>query len=121
VLVVAAALALALAAGEAHAAPVGDPGRGRDLYVERCVLCHGSSGQGWDWSQKVARPPVDVPDLAQVAPQRSDAYLFAIIKDGGEAVARTRFMPPFGFQLSDAEVWDIVAYVRALSRTGTPR
>ncbi|MGH7309493.1 MAG: c-type cytochrome [Candidatus Rokuibacteriota bacterium] len=120
-LAVAAVLALALVTGEARAASPGDAGRGRELYAERCVLCHGGHGQGWDWSQKVAQPPVPVPDLAQVTPQRSDAYLFAIVKDGGEAVERTRFMPPFGFQLSDEEVWDLVAYMRALSRAGPPR
>lgn len=120
-LVVAAVLALALAAGEARTAFSGDPDRGRDLYVERCVLCHGERGQGWDWSQKVARPPVPVADLVRVTPTRSDAYLFEIVKHGGEAVGRTRFMPPFGFQLSDQEVWDLVAYMRVLSRPSAPR
>ncbi|MGH7312789.1 MAG: c-type cytochrome [Candidatus Rokuibacteriota bacterium] len=117
----AAVLALALATGEAQAASPGDPGRGRELYAERCVLCHGGRGQGWDWSQKVATPPVPVADLTQVTSERSDAYLFEIVKDGGEAVGRTRFMPPFGFQLNDQDVWDLVAYMRALSRAGAPR
>ncbi len=84
------------------------------MYLEKCALCHGSQGEGWDWSKKVARPPVPVPDLAAVAPQRSDQFLFDIVKDGGEGVGKTRFMPPFGFQLNDQEVWDLVAYMRAL-------
>ena len=120
-LVVAAALALALAAGETRTGSPGDPERGRELYAERCVLCHGERGQGWDWSQKVARPPVPVADLSRITPTRSDAYLFEIVKHGGEAVGRTRFMPPFGFQLSDGEVWDLVAYMRVLSRAGATR
>lgn len=91
-----------------------DPARGREIYEERCVLCHGSQGEGWDWSKKAA-PPIPVPDLAETAPQRSDRYLFAVIKDGGEGVGRTKFMPPFGFELSDREVWDLVAYLRTLS------
>ncbi|MGH7824981.1 MAG: c-type cytochrome [Candidatus Binatia bacterium] len=97
------------------AQPKGDPKRGEDLYVERCVLCHGSQGQGWDWTKKVAEPPVPVPDLAEAAPQRSDRFLFEIVKGGGEAVGQTRFMPGFGFELSDKDVWDIVAYVRTLN------
>ncbi len=100
----------------ASAQPTGDPGRGRELYAEKCVLCHGGQGQGWDWGKKVARPPVPVPDLARVAPERSDRYLFDVIKGGGEAVGRTRFMPGFGFQLSDEEIWHLVAYVRSLAR-----
>jgi mono/diheme cytochrome c family protein len=94
----------------------GDPGRGVELYRERCMLCHGGQGEGWDWSKKVEKPPVPVPDLAQVAPERSDQYLFDVVKEGGEAVGRTRFMPPFGFQLTDEQVWDLVAYMRSLAK-----
>ncbi len=101
-------------AGTVLAQDKGDARKGRELYQEKCVLCHGGQGEGWDWTKKVARPPVPVPDLAAVAPQRSDQFLFDIIKDGGEAVGKTRFMPPFGFQLNDQEVWDLVAYMRAL-------
>jgi mono/diheme cytochrome c family protein len=92
----------------------GDAKRGQDFYLEKCVLCHGSQGEGWDWTKKVAKPPVPVADLAQAAPQKSDQYLFDVVKGGGEAVGKTRFMPPFGFQLSDQEVWDLVAFMRSL-------
>lgn len=91
----------------------GDARKGQDLYLEKCVLCHGSQGEGWDWSTK-ALPPIPVPDLAKTAPKQSDQYLFDIVKAGGEAVGKTRFMPPFGFDLSDQEVWDVVAYLRGL-------
>jgi mono/diheme cytochrome c family protein len=94
----------------------GDPKRGEDLYVERCVLCHGSQGRGWDWSKRVEKPPLPIPDLTKVVPQRSDQYLFDIIHGGGEAVGKTRLMPPFGFQLSDTEIWNIVAYTRTLGK-----
>lgn len=109
-----AGLGPALIAGTPDARARGDVERGRALYAERCALCHGAQGQGWDWAKKVTTPPVPVPDLARAAPERSDEFLFQIVKDGGEAVGRTRFMPPFGFQLSEDEVWDLVAYIRAL-------
>lgn len=105
-----------LLAGPASAQPRGDAKNGRELYLEKCTLCHGGQGEGWDWTKKVAKPPVPVPDLAQVAPQRSDQFLFDVVKGGGEAVGKTRFMPPFEFQLSDQEVRDLVAYMRSLSR-----
>jgi mono/diheme cytochrome c family protein len=111
------AVVLALwVAGPALAEVRGDPRRGQELYVEKCVLCHGGRGEGWDWAKKVARPPVPVPDLARVTPKRSDQFLFDIIRDGGEAVGQTRFMPAFGFQLSEQDVWDLVAYLRSLGR-----
>ena len=91
----------------------GNAQKGRDLYLEKCALCHGSQGEGWDWSKK-APPPIPVPDLAKTTPKQSDQYLFDIIKGGGEAVRRTRLMPPFGFDLSDQEVWDVVSHLRTL-------
>jgi mono/diheme cytochrome c family protein len=114
-----AGLVLSIALGGATAAvaqPKGDARQGEALYRERCVLCHGNQGEGWDWSKKIAAPPVPVPDLARVVPERSDRYLFEVIRDGGEAVGRTRLMPGFGFQLSDQEVWDLVAYMRRLGK-----
>jgi mono/diheme cytochrome c family protein len=108
--------ALLLAPPALAQAERGDADRGVALYRERCMLCHGGQGEGWDWSKKVEKPPVPVPDLAQVAPERSDQYLFDVVKEGGEAVGKTRFMPPFGFQLTDAEVWDLVAYMRSLAK-----
>lgn len=101
-------------AGTVLAQDKGNARKGRELFLEKCALCHGSQGGGWDWTKKVAKPPVPVPDLAAVAPQRSDQFLFDVIRDGGEAVGKTRFMPPFGFQLNDQEVWDLVAYRRTL-------
>ncbi|HEY7676413.1 MAG TPA: cytochrome c [Candidatus Methylomirabilis sp.] len=107
-----------LAAAPAVAPQRGDARNGHELYLEKCVLCHGDRGEGWDWTKKVAKPPVPVPDLATVAPGRSDQFLFDVIKGGGEAVGKTRFMPPFDFQLSEQEIWDLVRYVRLLGRTG---
>jgi len=100
----------------AAAQPRGDPANGRELYAEKCVLCHGHQGRGWDWTAKVEKPPIPVPDLTRLIPERDDRSLFAVVRDGGEAVGKTRFMPPFGFQLSDDDVWDIVAYLRSLAR-----
>ena len=95
------------------AQPKGAAQKGQDLYLEKCVLCHGSQGQGWDWSKKVIEPPVPVPDLSKVTQDRSDQFLFDIVKGGGE---KTRLMPSFGFQLDDQDVWDLVAYIRTLGR-----
>lgn len=109
-------LLVLLVAGPVLAQPRGDARNGRELYLDKCVLCHGTHGEGWDWTKKVAKPPIPVPDLAKVAPERPDQFLFDVVKGGGEAVGNTRFMPPFGFQLSDQEVWDLVAYMRSLGK-----
>lgn len=42
--------ALCFVCATARADPTGNVTNGKELYQERCVLCHGSAGQGWDWS-----------------------------------------------------------------------
>ena len=108
------ALMLILVPSLALAQPGRNTTKGKEIYRERCVLCHGSNGHGWDWGQKVVRPPVPVPDLVKVVPQRSDDYLFTVIRDGGEAVRLTPFMPAFGFNMSEEDLKDVVAYLRSL-------
>ena len=94
---------------------------GKDLYVERCVLCHGSKGHGWDWTEKVMRPPVPVPNLVETLPKRNDAFLRSVILDGGPAVGQTPFMPAFRFRMSDAEVNALIAYLRSVSAAARQR
>ncbi len=107
-------LMLMLVPSVVPAKPGGNTTKGKEIYRERCVLCHGSKGHGWDWGQKVVRPPVPVPDLVKVVPQRSDDYLLTVIRDGGGAVRLTTFMPAFGFNMSEEDLKDVVAYLRSL-------
>lgn len=100
------------------AASKGDPEQGKPLYVEYCLQCHGSRGEGWGWGEKIPPPPVPITDLSdtELMMQLSDQYLFDIIKGGGEAVGKTRLMPPAERVMSDAEIWDVVAYLRSLTK-----
>ena len=83
--------------------------QGEKIYTERCVLCHGLAGEGWDWERKAAKPPVPVPNLKEVIPERSDEYLQAVIKEGGMAVGLSGFMPALGFNLSDQEIQHLIS------------
>ncbi|MGH7424496.1 MAG: c-type cytochrome [Candidatus Methylomirabilales bacterium] len=102
----------------AVAAERGDAARGQALYVEYCSQCHGGRGEGWGWGEKIPPPPVPIPDLsnAEHMGQLPDQYLFEIIKEGGEAVGKTRFMPAAERVMSDEGIWDVIAYLRSLSR-----
>ncbi|MGH7399292.1 MAG: c-type cytochrome [Candidatus Rokuibacteriota bacterium] len=94
---------------------------GKELYVERCALCHGSQGHGWEWTQKVMKPPVPVPNFVETVPKMSDDDLKRIILDGGEAVGKTRFMPAFGFNMKDGDVEAVIAYLRSITGRATAR
>ncbi len=51
---------------------------------------------------------------------RTAEQLFEVIKKGGGAQGLSSAMPGFGGQLSDAQVWDTVAYIRTLSAEASP-
>jgi mono/diheme cytochrome c family protein len=45
----------------------------------------------------------------------SDEYLVRVIRDGGAAVGKSPLMAPWGGTLSEAQVRDVVAFVRTLA------
>jgi mono/diheme cytochrome c family protein len=91
--------------------PRADPGRG--LFQRLCVSCHGGSGRGDAMGAGLPRPPdFAAPDWQS---RRSDAQLMISIREGKGSA-----MPAFGGKLGDAQVRDLVAYVRSFSRIKGP-
>lgn len=44
-----------------------------------------------------------------------DDYLFKIIKEGGASVGKAQFMPAWGSQIKDPDIWNVIAYIRTLA------
>jgi mono/diheme cytochrome c family protein len=83
--------------------------RGRALFVQNCVLCHGEHGAGDGVRQTgFARPPRNLrdPGWQQTATPRR---VFAAIREGVPASGM-----PAWVALDDDETWDLVAYVLSL-------
>lgn len=78
-------------------------------YREMCAICHTPPG-GTDSPVKQGLNP-SPPDLAATEEHAmSNAELFWVIKNG----IRMTGMPAWGPTHDDAEIWDIVAFVKAL-------
>lgn len=107
-------LGLALLAGGAAAAQ-GDAKAGRALYNKWCTSCHGVRGKGD--GPVAANLPVKPGNHTDGARMNTlpDTYLFTIIKQGGQAVQKSQMMPPWGTQLTDQQIRDLIAYVRSLA------
>lgn len=94
--------------------------RGRQVYVQYCASCHGANAEGArNWQQPDARgnlPPPPHDDTGHTW-RHSDQQLAEIIRGG----MRDQFnktpeltMPPFGNQLSDQEIADVITYFKSL-------
>jgi mono/diheme cytochrome c family protein len=90
--------------------------RGGIVYRTYCVLCHGSEGRGDGRAAKMYTPK---PANLTVSPF-NDAYKELIIRRGGSGVGRSAFMPPWGDELSDEQIHDLVSFLRELRKTGQP-
>jgi mono/diheme cytochrome c family protein len=88
--------------------------RGEALWAENCAPCHGVSGAGDGATaqspQMANNPPTDFTDRT-AARERSLADMFAVTKEG----RMDRLMPPWGGQLSDDQIWDVVAYAQTFA------
>lgn len=82
--------------------------RGYRHYAGSCVYCHGAPGADpAEWSGGMRPEPPYMPDAAK---EWTDAQIFWLVRNG----IRMSAMPAFGPRLSDADIWDIVAFVRRL-------
>jgi mono/diheme cytochrome c family protein len=45
----------------------------------------------------------------------SDAHLFSVIQKGGPAVGKSQLMAAWGGALTDAQIRDVIAFIRTLA------
>lgn len=85
---------------------------GQGNFESYCVTCHGAEGKGNGvLAESLDVKPRELSDPAFTA-TKTDDHLFKTIKEGGASVGLTENMPPFSGQLSDAEIRNVVAYLR---------
>jgi mono/diheme cytochrome c family protein len=102
-------------------APPGASEDGRKLFVMMCSACHGPYGHGDGrfadtlWARNKIRPR-DLTDSVYFA-SKTDREVFAIISLGGGFFHKSPFMPVWEISLSPAQINDLVAYIRSISRT----
>jgi cytochrome c oxidase cbb3-type subunit III len=94
----------------------GNVASGKRIYTDYCAVCHGPEGHGNGPITGMFGPrPLDFTDHAGMA-ARPDLDLYFAIFSGGEAIGKSTFMPAWGGLLTEQELWDVIAYVRTLSR-----
>jgi mono/diheme cytochrome c family protein len=77
-------------------------------YRDMCAICHAFPGMKASPVEKGLNP--EPPELAEEAEHMSAAALFWVIKNG----IRMTGMPAWGVTHEDDELWDIVAFIKAM-------
>ena len=94
VLLVAGSMGFAQSAGEA-------------TYKAKCQMCHGATGAGDTPAGKAMKvKPFNDPEVAKM----SDAALIGVVKNGQGK------MPAYQDKLTDAQIKDVVTYIRGLEK-----
>lgn len=109
---------MAVAAWMVSAAPAdaADAAAGKVKYQQFCSACHGAGGKGDGPAAASLRPKPRDHTNEKYMKTLSDGQIFKIIKVGGAAVGKAAMMPPWGAALKDADIHNIVAYIRSLAK-----
>ena len=86
--------------------------RGKIAFSHYCVLCHGVNGQGDGRAAKIHNPRPANLTISVYPPE----YLAMIIRKGGEAMGRSKAMPPWGEQLTDEQMRDIIGHLMTIRK-----
>jgi mono/diheme cytochrome c family protein len=97
------------------APPADDAEAGLADYQIYCASCHGPSGGG-DGPIAPTLPvqPAKHND-GNYMNTLDDEYLFKVIAEGGPAVGKSEMMAPWGGSLSDAQIRNLIAFIRSLA------
>src|SRR5438128_2551283 len=78
--------------------------------------CHGVNADGKGRAAKLYDPK---PANLHVSPY-NDTYKEMIIRCGGQRIARSEFMPPWGEELTDEQIRDVIAYLKSILTVSPP-
>jgi mono/diheme cytochrome c family protein len=85
--------------------------RGEIVFRNYCVLCHGVQADGRGRAAVIYNPkPANLREST-----RPDAYKEAIVRRGGKAMGRSEYMPPWGGELTDEQITDVVRFLRSIA------
>ncbi len=101
--------------------PGADPNEGKQWYYSYCLACHGWLLQGDGPSAAQIDPRPRILTKGDYMNQKSNMQLFTAIKGGGEAVGLSSSMPSWGNYLQDQDIWNVIAWVRAMADVGVPK
>lgn len=96
---------------KASAASNGNAEAGKKFYDAKCSLCHGAAGKG-DGPAGASLNPKATNFTDKEKMKKSDDELFKSISNGVKGTS----MIGYAGSISEADRWNLVAYIRSLSK-----
>jgi mono/diheme cytochrome c family protein len=85
--------------------------RGSLVFFNYCVTCHGPNADGNGRAARLYDPrPANLR-----ASDKAEAYMKLIVRSGGKSIGRSEFMPPWGEELTEEQISDVVAYLQSIN------
>ena len=108
-----------VAQGDPEAAKIKNPvaatpesiAAGKQIFQRSCATCHGTNGQGGSGNDLIPGAPSLID--AEWKHGSTDGEIFSVIKNG---VPPELNMVPFGDQIRDPDIWNVVNYIRSLEK-----
>jgi cytochrome c oxidase cbb3-type subunit III len=80
--------------------------RGKTVFLQNCQSCHDEDGRARSAAVAIAADLTE-PDRWKFG--TGDSQVFTTIKNGAADA-----MPPFGADLKDEQIWDVVNFIRSI-------
>jgi len=90
--------------------------QGKRVFYTQCVWCHADSTPAGPSNRSNVTPAPPLMNDGATLNQESDATLKNMIALGGSALGKSAMMPPYGRTLSEEEITDLIAYIRAIAQ-----
>ncbi|NIR14285.1 MAG: cytochrome c [Desulfobacterales bacterium] len=101
--------------------PGADPNEGKQWYYTYCIGCHGWTLHGDGPNALSVQPRPRILTEGSYMNKKTNLELFAVIKGGGEAVDLSPSMPAWGNLLQDQDIWNVIAWIRAMADVERPK
>jgi mono/diheme cytochrome c family protein len=91
----------------------GNASAGQAIYNRRCKACHGVEGDGKGKRANALTKKPGAWNTDEAWAKTTDKFKFQSTKCGGKVVGKSDDMPDYP-ELTDQQIWDVLAYAKTL-------
>lgn len=98
-----------------------DPGKGKTVYKQYCVQCHGPEGDGDGVGALGLTDPPPAKHSQMALSELPMDYLYNVVFYGGKSVGKSPNMPDWGLTIPEQDLANLIAFMRTNFKVGMRR